>query len=239
MIKSAIFKSVDAVVVYGAAAHRSVRSLGVDENRIFEGFNAVDMDHFRRPRGDAESLLTTGSGGPGHHFIYVGQLIERKRVDLLVQEFARIRRPQDRLSIIGKGVQEKELRELALRLGVAEEVFFLGEVSYRDLPKVIWGAETLVLPSSVEVWGLVVNEALAAGLHVVVADRCGVSDSVCGMQGVFIWKEDEVPLGELLLASADSWTGPIENPAILAYSNARYADRFMESFQYVISGKRE
>ena len=91
-----------------------------------------------------------------------------------------------------------------------------------------------MLVSDNEVWGLVVNEALAAGLHVVISDQCGVSHSVKRMKGVYIWYEDEESLDEVLRRSAREWNGPIQNPEILEFTNERFAQTFLDSFDYVL-----
>lgn len=235
--KSFIFRSCEAVVVPGAASRESVRDLGVPEERIFEGFNAVDVQHFRPLSGGASKGISQDQHAWGHHYLYVGQLIERKRPEAVIREFARIRTGGDRLVLVGKGPLKESLAELARKLDLGDSVTFTGSVSYENLPEIYFESHTLVLPSSVEVWGLVVNEALAAGRHVVVSEHCGVADSVRKMEGVFVWREGEGSLGDVMLRSARKWQGPIEQPEILDFTNDRFAEVFVNSFRFV-SGLR-
>ncbi len=83
-------------------------------------------------------------------------------------------------------------------------------------------SQTLVLASTEEVWGLVVNEALAAGLHVVVSDRCGVARSVEGQLGVFLTEPELPQLVTAMESSRAAWRGWIETPEILTHDASRF-----------------
>lgn len=110
--------------------------------------------------------------------LYVGQLIVRKRVDLLLQAFARLERPEARLRLIGQGPEEGALQALAQRLGIAERVQFLPGMPNAQTVAAMAQADLLVLPSRFDGWGAVVNEALMVGTPVVCSNRCGASDLI-------------------------------------------------------------
>lgn len=224
-LRAYFFRQLDAVVVPGAAARDAVREMGVADERIYVGFNSVDVAAFARPRHVAES------DGAGHNFVYVGQLIERKNVSDLIHAFAEVRNPDDYLTIVGTGTQEDELRGLVDALQLADRVHFEGAVAYAELPALLWGQETLVLPSREEVWGLVVNEALAAGLHVVVADSAGVAVSVSSHEGVYVAAPTVDKLAAAMRASRQSWVGPIRDPEILNQTPERFAEVFLDALR--------
>ncbi len=117
---------------------------------------------------------------PSDHkdILYVGQLIARKRVDLLLQAFSELDIPSARLRIIGRGAEEQNLRQLASRLGIAGQVQFLPGMPNADIVAAMAAADVLVLPSRFDGWGAVVNEALMVGTPVVCSDRCGASDVI-------------------------------------------------------------
>lgn len=219
------FRRLDAVVVPGIAARNAVVSMGVSERKVHVGFNAVDVQAFRRP------AVVSAESGPGHRFLYVGQLIERKNVAALIRAFASMRADIDTLTIVGAGPQRGELLELVANLGLQDAVVFRGPVAYADLPRTMWEHHTLVLPSLEEVWGLVVNEALAAGLHTVISDAAGVSPSVCEHPGTFISSVVSERLAKALVASRDAWHGPIEDPEVLQYTPQRFAEVFLEALK--------
>lgn len=110
--------------------------------------------------------------------LYVGQLIVRKRVDLLLTAFSRLNLPTARLRIIGKGEEEQNLKQLASQLGIAERVSFTQGMPNAEIVAAMAAADVLVLPSKFDGWGAVVNEALMVGTPVICSDRCGASDVI-------------------------------------------------------------
>lgn len=218
--RTQFFRSVDAVVVPGPAARDAVLSMGVDRSKIHTGFNAVDVAKFQRP--PSPSLPPDR----GHRYVYVGQLIERKNVHRLIQAFSATRESGDTLTIVGTGEDESALKQLVGDLALMDSITFTGGVPYEGLPAVLWQHHTLVLPSTEEVWGLVVNEGLAAGLHAVVSVGCGVAASVHHMTGVFTTPTDTESLASALSTSRASWTGPIDLPEILRHTPEEFASTF-------------
>lgn len=110
--------------------------------------------------------------------LYVGQLIVRKRIDLLLQAFSQLDLPTARLRIIGKGDQEPHLQQLARQLGIADRVDFTPSMPNAGIVAAMAAADVLVLPSKFDGWGAVVNEALMVGTPVICSNRCGASDVI-------------------------------------------------------------
>lgn len=218
--RASFFRRLDAVVVPGVAAGEAVRAMGVDERRIFLGFNAIDTSAFVRDSGSSRTAED------GHAFLYVGQLIARKNVLALIDAFAAARREHDRLTLVGKGELSDAIEAAIDRHGLRDHIIMRGPQAYEELPAIMHRHDTLVLPSTEEVWGLVVNEALTAGMHVVVSEVSGVAPSVSAMDGVFV--SGTAP-GEIALAmrqSREQWAGHIANPQILAHTPEQLAGVF-------------
>ncbi len=133
--------------------------------------------------------------------------------------------------IAGDGPLRTHLERDAVNLGVGESVRFLGEVAYQSLPSTYASAHTLVLASTHEVWGLVVNEGLAAGLHVVVTDNCGVAESVSGMRGVQVVRNDLEALALGMKRSRDEWGGPVTKPEVLKHTPEAMARDALSAIQ--------
>lgn len=108
----------------------------------------------------------------GRCFLGVGRLAPQKNFALLISAFAQIARHDDRLTIVGEGDERARLEALATSLGVSDRVSMPGYTS--DLDSYFAQADALVLSSDFEGLGIVVIEALAAGLPVVATD-CGVN----------------------------------------------------------------
>ena len=107
-------------------------------------------------------------------FIFVGQLIQRKRVDLLLAALSQLQQSPWELLLVGSGPKESELRNMAEDL-LSGRVQWLGQLSMSEVTDVVAKADCLVLPSSSEGWGAVISEALMAGTPVVCSDVCGAA----------------------------------------------------------------
>jgi len=217
------FRHLDAVVVPGEASAEAIAAMGVDERRIFVGFNPVDVGWIAR-----ESTRSPFNGS-GHRFLFIGQLIPRKDPLSLIQAFADCRDEADRLTIVGKGELAQAVTSEIDRLDLSETVELVSTVSYQDVPALLARHDTLVLPSLTEVWGLVVNEALAAGLHAVVSRNAGVAPSVSDMDGVHLCEPERAAIAHAMAASRASWAGPVRAPAIRAFTPERFADVFVRA----------
>lgn len=106
-----------------------------------------------------------------HTFLYVGRLVEVKNLRMLIKVFNTL--PQFKLNLVGYGELDKELRSIA-----KENVNFLGAVDNKCLSTLYQGADVFILPSRIEPWGLVIEEALNNGTPVIVSDKVGCRDDL-------------------------------------------------------------
>src|SRR5262249_39695769 len=117
--------------------------------------------------------------------LFVGKLVISKRPLNVVRAIARLKRRTTML-VVGSGPLEAELRTLARELSV--DLKLVGFLNQTELGRAYAVADCLTLPSDFpETWGLVVNEALATGLPVIVSAAVGcapdlVDDGVTGFQ---------------------------------------------------------
>lgn len=220
-------RGLDAVVTPGSAAAAAVEAAGVHRSRIHVGFNSVDVDWIHREA----SMHRLQAEQDGHAYLFLGQLVSRKNPEGVVEAFRRISAPGDTLTIAGVGPMRERLQHESRGLGVQ----FVGHVPYADVPALLARHQTLVLPSREEVWGLVVNEALAAGLHVVTSGSAGVSASVAAMRGAWVCDVAPASIAAAMAASRESWTGPISSPEILARTPAAFAEVFLRAFEGVVT----
>ncbi len=105
-------------------------------------------------------------------FVFVGQLVERKRLDLLLSALAELRRTDVELMVVGLGPLQDSLRVAAERL-LPGRVHWVGRLPMHDVPQVMADSDCLVLPSRHDGWGAVVSEALMVGTPAICSDRCG------------------------------------------------------------------
>ncbi len=168
-ITEALYRDVPAIVVYGEHVKRVLLEVpGVDSEKIFVAGQAVDASRF-------ETLQPARNGRP--IVLFVGQFEERKGIDDLLAAFDRVADPDAELRLIGNGSLEQQIRE---RVNGHSQVTIVGHVPQDGLPAELERATCLVLPSVTtretnEPWGLVVNEAMHAGLPVIATDAVGAA----------------------------------------------------------------
>jgi glycosyltransferase involved in cell wall biosynthesis len=167
-----------AVFAAGATSAMYASTLGFGASRIWRGYDVVDNAFFAeraaagRPIG--ESLLRD-LGLPDRVFLYVGRFSPEKNLDRLLDAMTEYRRRAGAaawgLLMVGSGPQAEAL---ARRIGsLSGSVAMLGFKQAEELAQIYGACAALILPSTSEPWGLVVNEAMAAGLPVLASDRVG------------------------------------------------------------------
>ena len=218
-IRSSILSQADFIVTAGTASTKAVDAMGIAPEKIITLFNPVDVSWFHS---FAQSHRMPPS--EGHRFIYVGQLIERKNIASVICSFAAIKTGTDSLTIAGDGPLTQELLNLTTSLGIISSVHFVGHKNQEELAALYAASNTLILASANEVWGLVVNEALASGLHVVVSDKCGVAEFIIGMKGAYTCSTDPGSIEYAMRKSVEAWTGYIQEPEILLYTPEKFAE---------------
>jgi glycosyltransferase involved in cell wall biosynthesis len=187
----------DAAFVSGASAASYAESLGFPPHRIWRGYDVVDNEYFAKRaalvRADGDRIRQE-LGLPERFFLFVGRLSPEKNLSRMVDAFAaasQLPTLQDwAMVLVGSGPLEESLRRQAARLG--DRVRFAGFQQLESLPSYYALASALVLPSISEPWGLVVNEAMASGLPVIISGQCGcVMDLVFpGVNGVVVDPQD-------------------------------------------------
>lgn len=220
------FRSVDGVVVPGVAAQEALHQEGIEPAKISVGFNAVDVERIHDET-NHERQRRVRSVDHTLRLIVVGQLIERKNVGEAIRVLCEPELEHATLTVVGTGPLEAELARLVDELGLSARVNLIGYLPGTMLPKVFADHDVLLHPALEEVWGLVVNEALAAGLRVVVSDRCGVAPSVRGWEGVEIVEPRAAPMATA--AKRLGMLAAIAEPQILRHGPESFAQVFVDA----------
>lgn len=158
--------SFDFVLAMGEIGVRWFRICGYPAARVFPFCYVTET---------VDRAAMAHTAGPSR-FLYVGQLIHRKGIDLLLRALARS--PDIELDVIGDGALRSSLERLADRLRIALRVHWLGKMDFAGIQPRMASATALVLPSRLDGWGAVVNEALTLGTPVICSDACGSHDLI-------------------------------------------------------------
>ena len=177
-VKRRLLSLYSAAFVGGSSHVAYAVELGLAKERVFTGYDVVDNEHFRAGAAHAreDSTLRARLGLPSHFFLTCCRFVHQKNLLRLVEAYGRYRaaRPDPwSLVLLGDGPLSAEVQGAIRRLGLEKSLLTPGYMHYDVLPAYYGLAGTFILPSAIEPWGLVVNEAMAAGLPVLVSDRCG------------------------------------------------------------------
>jgi glycosyltransferase involved in cell wall biosynthesis len=190
-----IVRAADHIVAYGTKAKDYLVLLGGVATRISSSFNSVDVDHFRKQartiKQEKVRIIKRKYSLPADSkvILYVGQFIERKNVELLINAISLLEIRSAFLVLLGYGPKKNDYLKLAKKHNVALRV--IDHVELDNIPNIYGISDVLVLPSKEEVWGLVVNEAMASGLPVIVSRKVGsVKDLVINQKNGFTFNPD-------------------------------------------------
>jgi glycosyltransferase involved in cell wall biosynthesis len=172
-----------AAFVSGELAAAYAVSLGIAPQRVWRGLDVVDNEHFASGAESARSTsgLRERLGLPGDYMLCVSRMVAEKNLHVLIQAYAEYRRHGGpfHMVIVGDGPLKADLKRQIDAAGLAPFVQLRAWATYEELPPLYGLARCLVLPSCSETWGLVVNEAMAAGLAVLVSNECGCCPDLC------------------------------------------------------------
>src|SRR6266550_993140 len=204
--------------------------LGMPRDRIFTGYDVVDNAYFaRRTLEIRNSHLRHGYGGqaafeirkkyglPETYFLASARFIEKKNLTRLIRAYAEYRdrlkgtgvtdpgynrgAPWD-LLLLGDGPMRETLNAQLATLNLHPHVHLPGFKQYDELPVYYALANAFVHASTTEQWGLVVNEAIASGLPVIVSERCGCAPELAQGNGFTFDPTNEQELTARLLEMA-------------------------------------
>lgn len=240
-IKSYLVSLFDAGFVAGTNSFNYLNKLGMPKERILTGVDVVDNHFWSEIATRTKENLRFYQPKmevPAHYFLVVCRLVPKKNIEGLLSVYSQylktVNNPWD-LVIIGNGTLEGKLKYLVHTLNIESNVHFKGYLPSHVLAPYYGLASAFILPSSnFEQWGLVINEAMAAGLPVLVSEVCGcVPDLV--IEGVTGYSFDPFDNGEFLnsLVKTSSDLGKaIEmgksgQALIQKYSLSRFAENFL------------
>ncbi len=178
LVKSFIIRQFDGYFNFGTNSENYILSLGINKNKMLVKRNCVDNKALKEiylekisERNDRQKELNLCF----KNFIFVGRLIEYKNLFHFLEAFnTAINKSVNKWGVIilGDGEQKNELKQYVLEKNMPN-ISFQNGVSWQQVPEYLALSDVLVLPSYSEPWGLVVNEAMACGLPVIVSEKCG------------------------------------------------------------------
>ena len=227
-------RTADSCLAYGTRQARDLAQMGVDPRRIVH----APITALAPERPPARESRRTGRET---RFLFVGRLIERKGVDVLLRAFARF--DGGELWIAGDGPIQERVSQAAAH---DPRIRLLGHVEGDDLGDLYGDVDALVVPSLYEAWGLVVHEGLACGLPVIATDQVGAADDLIesGVNG-FVVPAGSAEATAQAMRSLAAWTDEQRTGAathslraLASFSFDRGADGFVRGCALALEHRR-
>ncbi|QGQ94372.1 glycosyltransferase family 1 protein [Paenibacillus psychroresistens] len=174
-IKTFLINRFDKYAVPGESAKANLIALGVKPQVIYIAPNVVNNTYFSEKSLEfraTKEALKADLGLPDKVILFVGQLIERKGLHVLLEAYKELEDDSVGLLIVGDGHLKAQYEAICSQHGL-KFVKFVGFQDVNTLPRYFAISDLFVLPSHREVWGLVVNEAMASELPVLCSKYAG------------------------------------------------------------------
>ena len=152
--------------------------LGLPQERVFVGYDVVDNRFFSEEVMKLRDRSSQLGEIKSPYFLACARFGKKKNLPGLIRAYSRYRElagqsAQFDLVIAGDGEERAEVEHTIQECGISDYVHLVGAKGYADLPEFYAKAGAFIHASTTEQWGLVVNEAMASGLPVLVSNRCG------------------------------------------------------------------
>jgi glycosyltransferase involved in cell wall biosynthesis len=173
-----VVTNASGVLVTGTLARNSMVARGAHAEHVRVFANTVDVDEFaadaHRLAPSRPDLRATFGAGPDDVVVLsVARLAPEKGLAVLVRAVAEAGDPRLLLVLAGEGGERVRLEKLARDLGV--RLVLVGDVEWEHVVRLYVAADVFALLSEREPWAVVVNEAAACGLPLVLSDRVGAA----------------------------------------------------------------
>lgn len=249
-IKALIIKQFDGYFNFGTLSENYILSLGISAKKMLVKRNCVDNKALKQiylkylpERIQKQQKLEIAP----KNFIFVGRLIDYKNLFQFLEAFklAQTKSSTDwGVIILGDGELKEDLQQFVLRNKI-QNISFQNGVSWQQVPEYLALSDVLVLPSYSEPWGLVVNEAMACGLPVIVSDKCGCAIDLVknGANGFTFSPDNQEQLSNLLLKFMNNEVdseqmGHVSQRIIQEYSPENVAFEMYKGFQKTIQNNK-
>lgn len=156
-----IIRRAAAFIASSTASKEAQIAYGADPKKCFVSYLTVDIHKYLFDKyGSGEQKK------PGTQLLYVGSLIQRKGLDLLLPALAKTRK-EIRLVIVGEGQEEALLKKQAAQLGIKDRIEFRGYLEGAPLQELYRTSDAFILPTREDCFGLVLLEAMCASLPII------------------------------------------------------------------------
>lgn len=200
MLKKLILKHYKSALVGGQPQKRYLTELGMPAEAIFLGYNVVGNESYHPKKIKSLPLPVERP-----YFLAINRFVPKKNLLFLISAYAAYRQTTGAnawdLVLCGEGVLRPQIEQKIAELDLKNVVHLPGFLQQDELLPYFAHAKCFIHASIQEQWGLVVNEAMAAGLPVLVSNRCGCFEDLVieGVNGFGFDPDNSQQLIDLML----------------------------------------
>lgn len=236
--KSLLVRSYKASLSGGQKHKHYLIKLGMKPDAIFLGYDVVDNDLFTPSR-----IKSFPNPLSKPYFLAINRFVPKKNLFVLLSSYREYRRKAGESSwdlvLCGNGELQEKIKQYITELDIKNSVYLPGFLKPDQLLPYFAHASCFIHASIQEQWGLVVNEAMAAGLPVLVSNRCGCFEDLIieGVNGFSFEPENVEELTKLMRKVS---SGEVDLQAmgqaalkhIQKFSPADFAEGLMQAIKY-------
>lgn len=184
------------IIAVSEAVKKSLIKHSIQEKRIDVLPNSVDLSKFELASPSSEIREEYNIPEKAFLYLFIGRLIHQKAVDILIEAFARVD-SGTYLLIVGQGIDRESLEQKIKDFQLEKQVILAGVRD--DIPKLFASANCFILPSRHEGLPLVLTEALAAGVAIIVSDFEAAQEIITNkVNGLIVPREDVEALAQAM-----------------------------------------
>ncbi|MGL5033787.1 MAG: glycosyltransferase [Microcystaceae cyanobacterium] len=243
-VKSFLVKKYQAALVGGKPHQRYLVKLGMSASSIFLGYDVVGNKTFH-----PDHIRTLPSPLDKPFFLAINRFVAKKNLSFLLTSYANYRQQCPAyawdLVISGDGEMRSQLETQIKDLDIQQFVHLPGFLQQKQLLPYFAHAQCFIHASTTEQWGLVVNEAMAAGLPVLVSNQCGCYEDLIleGINGYGFDPKNNEQLTKLMLRISSNKIdlnrmGQASLAQIQNYTPEYFAKELIAAFQHSLASSQ-
>jgi glycosyltransferase involved in cell wall biosynthesis len=247
-IKRFFVSKCDAALVDGTRHRDYTIGMGLEPGKIFikHGTGPVDVSFYQRAVSQFRNNkleLCDKLGISYKNFLFVGRFSPEKNIIFLIKAYKRLKEEEAEnwgLILVGNGSQKREIEDFICTNRV-NDIFIPGFKQREELALFYAISDVFILPSISEPWGLVVNEAMASGLPILVSNRCGCYPDIVqdGRNGFSFDPVNEDELHGLMRSISQGkynleTMGKASVEIIQEYTPCRAAEKYLKAVNFVM-----
>lgn len=174
-----VYNRVDVATAQSKASARLVRAAGL-KKPLFAVSCGIDLNRFYPNPSVNRTAILKKYGCDPHKttILFVGRIDKEKKIDVILQALALLRRTDLQMIVTGQGAVAEDLKALTCKLHLEHQVYFTGYIPSEELPSLLNSVDFFTMPSEAELLSIASLEAMACGRPLLLANAVALPELV-------------------------------------------------------------